>query len=105
MKPLLLAAALVSLSSLLAAPVSAQQPPSWTQPTEPVHIAGPIWFVGTVGLAGYLFATPQGHVLLDGGMPGSEALFEASIRKAGFDPKDVKVLLTTQAHCDHVGTH
>src|SRR5262245_41954310 len=76
---------------------------SWVEQTEPVKIAGPIWFVGTKGLAAYLFPTGHGHILLDGGMPGSARAFEAAIREAGFRPEDIKILLITHAHVDHAG--
>jgi metallo-beta-lactamase class B len=83
---------------------AAQNNPDWTKPHEPFRVMGPIYYVGTKGLAVYLIATPAGHVLVDGALPESAPLIEASIRALGFDPKDLRVLLTTQAHFDHVGT-
>jgi metallo-beta-lactamase class B len=77
---------------------------SWLAPAEPLHIAGPINFVGTQGLGVYLITTPAGHILLGGGMPGSVATIEASIRKLGYKPEDIKILLSNHAHMDHVGT-
>jgi metallo-beta-lactamase class B len=74
------------------------------EPTDPVRIAGPIHYVGTRGIAAYLITTPAGHILLDGLMPGSEALLEASIRKLGFKPEDIRLLIISHAHVDHVGT-
>jgi metallo-beta-lactamase class B len=76
----------------------------WVEPAEPVKIAGPIYFVGTRGLGAYLITTPAGHILLDGGMPSSAKDIEASIRKLGFKPEDIRILLITHAHVDHVGT-
>lgn len=85
------------------------QPPdadakSWTEPMEPFHIVGPIYYVGMRGLGVYLIATPAGHILLNGGMPGTAPLLEASIRKLGYKPEDIKILLISHAHMDHVGT-
>jgi metallo-beta-lactamase class B len=77
---------------------------SWVEPAEPVKIVGPIYFVGTRGLGAYLIATPAGHILLDGGMPSSAKAIEASIRKLGFKPEDLRILLITHAHVDHAGT-
>jgi len=88
--------------SAVAAASAAQQPAS--EPAEPIRIVGPIYFVGTQDLGIYLIATKAGHVLIDGAMPGSAPLVEASIRKLGFKPEDIRVLLITQAHFDHVGT-
>ena len=76
---------------------------SWVEPAEPLKIVGPIYYVGTKGLAAYLITTPKGHILLDGGMPGSAKDFEAAIRQAGFRPEDIKLLLITHAHIDHAG--
>jgi metallo-beta-lactamase class B len=77
---------------------------SWNRPVPPVRIVGPVHFVGTNELAAFLVATSAGHVLVDGGLPESAPLIEQSIRTLGFDPKDIRVLLTTQAHFDHVGS-
>src|SRR5262245_9131996 len=75
----------------------------WTEEAEPVKIAGPVYFVGTQGLAVWLITTSKGHILIDTGMPGSGPMIEASIRKLGFKPEDVKLLVVTHAHVDHVG--
>jgi metallo-beta-lactamase class B len=77
---------------------------SWREPAEPMHIVGPIQFVGTKGLGVYLVTSPAGHILIGGGMPGSAPLIEASIRKLGYQPQDIKILLSNHAHFDHVGT-
>ncbi|HVQ82076.1 MAG: subclass B3 metallo-beta-lactamase [Pseudolabrys sp.] len=77
---------------------------SWVEPTEPFKVVGPIHYVGTKGLAAYLITTPAGHILLDGGMPGSAEVIEESIHKLGFDPRDIKLVLITHAHIDHAGT-
>lgn len=91
------------VASSLALPAQ-DDPDGWKRPTEPQRIVGPIHYVGTYGLAVYLIATPAGHVLIDGGVPGSGPDIVRAIEVAGFKPADVKVLLTTQAHYDHVGT-
>ncbi len=37
-------------------------------------------------------------------MPGTAPLIEASIRKLGFKPEDIRILLLNHAHFDHAGT-
>jgi metallo-beta-lactamase class B len=76
----------------------------WIEPMEPMKIAGPIYYVGTHGLGAYLITTPAGHILVDGGMPSSAKTIEASIRRLGFMPEDIRFLLITHAHIDHAGT-
>lgn len=75
----------------------------WDEPTDPVHIAGPIYLVGTKGLSEYLLKTTEGLILINTGMPGSGPLTAASIMRLGFDPKDLKLILVGHAHIDHAG--
>ena len=77
----------------------------WGNYEAPFRLAGPIYYVGTEELAVFLVQSPQGHILIDGGIPSSAAVIEKSIREIGFKPEDIRILLTTQAHFDHVGTH
>lgn len=77
----------------------------WDEPAEPAKIAGPIYFVGTKGLSVFLITGSEGHIVLNTGMPGSGPMIEKSIRKLGFKPEDVKILLTGHAHIDHAGGH
>jgi metallo-beta-lactamase class B len=79
-------------------------PDGWREAIAPMKIVGPIHYVGTRGLAVYLVTTPAGHVLIDGGLPVSGPAIVRSIEMLGVKPRDVKVLLITQAHFDHVGT-
>ena len=78
---------------------------SWNDYEAPFRLAGPIYYVGTQHLAAFLVASPQGHILIDGGMPSTAPVIEKAIRELGFKPEDIRVLLTTQAHYDHVGSH
>jgi metallo-beta-lactamase class B len=101
--------ALVAALALVLAP---QSPSSqrvdtsgWNDYEAPFRLAGPIHFVGTKHLAAFLIHTPQGHILVDGGMPSTAPVIEKSIKELGFKPEDIRILLTTQAHFDHVGSH
>jgi metallo-beta-lactamase class B len=75
----------------------------WDVPAEPLKIVGPLYFVGTAGLGSWLFATPEGHILLNTGMPDSGPLIVDSIRKLGFKPEDIKIIINGHAHSDHAG--
>ncbi|WP_432283723.1 subclass B3 metallo-beta-lactamase [Aminobacter sp. BA135] len=75
----------------------------WREPQEPFHIAGQLYFVGTKGLSSFLFKTTDGLILLNTGDPTSGPTIEASIRKLGFDPRDVKVMINGHGHSDHAG--
>lgn len=75
----------------------------WEEPAEPIKIAGPLYFVGTAGLGSYLFVTAEGNILLNTGMPSSGPMIAESIRKLGFEPQDIKVMINGHAHSDHAG--
>lgn len=76
---------------------------NWEVPSDPTRIVGPIYFVGTKGLAAWLITTQSGHILLNTGMPKAGPMIEESIRKLGFKPEDIKIILVSHAHIDHAG--
>lgn len=78
-------------------------PPDWTAPTEPFRIFDDVYWVGTEGLAAYLFVTDEGLILLDVGMPENAEPVMANIRALGFRVEDVRYLLNSHAHLDHSG--
>ena len=105
----LLIAALILVATPLIAQTPAQPAPSfdivaWKKSTPPLHIAGPIHYVGTADLGVYLITTPEGHIMLDGALAGSASQIERSIRTLGFKVEDIKILLISQAHFDHVAS-
>lgn len=81
----------------------ASQTLDWETPTDPVKIAGPLYFVGTTGLGVFLFVTSEGNILLNTGMPSSGSMIVESIRKLGFQPEDIDVIINGHAHIDHAG--
>ncbi|MDZ4675724.1 MAG: MBL fold metallo-hydrolase [Gemmatimonadota bacterium] len=72
-------------------------------PAEPFRIAGNLYQVGANDIAAFLIAGPEGHVLIDGGYPGTPPLLRASIAPLGFDLRDVRILFTSEPHYDHGG--
>lgn len=79
------------------------RPENWTRPTTPFQIIGNIYYVGTEGLAAYLITSPQGHVLLDVGLPECAPFVAKNVEALGFKLKDIKYLLNSHAHFDHGG--
>ncbi len=83
--------------------VFAQHAQDWNQPVKPFRIAANIYYVGTNDLACYLITSPAGHILLDSGEQNSPPLVKASIQALGFKLNDIKIIITSHAHFDHVG--
>lgn len=75
----------------------------WDVPAEPVKIAGPLYFVGTSGLSSWIFATSEGLILLNTGTPNSGPMISDSIRKLGFKPEDIRIIINGHGHSDHAG--
>jgi metallo-beta-lactamase class B len=76
--------------------------PNWVKDYEPFRIAGNLYYVGTYDLACYLITTKQGHILINTGMAESAPVIKRHVEKLGFKSKDIKILLATHAHFDHV---
>ncbi|HLG54959.1 MAG TPA: subclass B3 metallo-beta-lactamase [Vicinamibacterales bacterium] len=75
----------------------------WNLPFAPFHLIGNIQFVGTAGVSAFLIVTPEGSILLDGGLPETALQIAANITTLGFRVRDVKFLLNSHAHFDHAG--
>jgi metallo-beta-lactamase class B len=95
----------------------AQQPaqlsPEWyaqfrgdySQPVEPFRIVGNIYYVGAKNIASYLITTPQGHILIDTGTTTMHDVIRNSVQKLGFKTSDIKIMLSSHAHFDHIEGH
>lgn len=75
----------------------------WNAPRTPFNVLGNTYFVGTRGLSSVLIAGDAGLVLIDAALPQSAALVDANIRALGFRTADIKYILTSHAHFDHLG--
>ncbi|MEE2736723.1 MAG: subclass B3 metallo-beta-lactamase [Planctomycetota bacterium] len=72
----------------------------------PAHrVIGNVYYVGSHNLASYLFATPEGHVLINSGFEETVPLIRKSVESLGFQMDDIKILLASHAHSDHVAGH
>lgn len=100
-------AAILSLAVLSATAQKVQEPKitnaEWSKPYQPFRIAGNLYYVGTYDLACYLITIAHGNILINTGLAASAAQIKNNIETLGFNFADTKILLTTQAHYDHMG--
>lgn len=75
----------------------------WGDPAPPAHVFGNTWYVGTCGITTLLVQTPDGLVLLDGGIPAAADLVLDNVRKLGFPPTAIRWILVSHEHFDHAG--
>lgn len=75
----------------------------WKGYVKPFKIYGNLYFVGTEPASAHLIATEEGLILLDTGFPQTLYLVLEGIRELGFDPHDVKYIIHSHGHYDHLG--
>ena len=75
----------------------------WSDAAPPARMFGNTYYVGTCGIAVLLVTSPQGHVLIDGATEDAVPSILANIRALGFDPRDVRLIIGSHEHIDHMG--
>jgi len=75
----------------------------WKYRVEPVRLAGPLYYAGNKDVSSHLIDTGEGLVLMDTAFPQSVYLLLESIRRLGFDPDDLRLILHCHGHYDHFG--
>ncbi|PKB19703.1 subclass B3 metallo-beta-lactamase [Janthinobacterium sp. 64] len=99
----------LAMTLLLAGPAAQAQTPGCdvcatrNADQAPFRIFGNTYYVGVKGLSSVLVTSPQGHVLIDGGLPESAPKIIANIAALGFRIEDVKLILNSHGHIDHAG--
>lgn len=75
--------------------------PRTAQVAEPFKIFDNYYYVGVQTVGAFLVATSDGLILVDATYADTADMVLDSIRKAGFDPVNVKYLVLTHGHFDH----
>jgi len=60
------------------------------------------YYVGTCGIASILIVGEEGHILIDGGTEDGASIISDNIESLGYSLSDVKILLHSHEHFDHV---
>ncbi len=76
---------------------------AWNTRREPFRVFGNTYYVGVEGLSSVLITSDKGHILVDGGLPQTAARIDESIRALGFKLQDVRLIVVSHEHYDHVG--
>ena len=94
-----------SLALLMALLISATSNARADGPYPAHKVVDNIYYVGSNDLAIYLGTTPKGHMLINTGFDETVPLIQASVRSLGFKMTDIKIILASHAHADHVAGH
>jgi len=68
----------------------------------PHKIIGNLYYVGTRSLGTFLIVTPQGNILINSDYERTVPVIKQSVEKLGFKFTDIKILLGSHAHGDHM---
>ena len=94
---------LVSLLCVLIAPsLAAAQATDFNKPFPPHRVIGNVYFVGTDALGSFLITTPAGHILINSDFESTVPEIRRSVAELGFKFEDIKILLGSHAHGDHM---
>jgi metallo-beta-lactamase class B len=76
----------------------------WESYLEPIRMAPGVWYIsGNDWVASYLIDTGDGLILIDTALHESCYLMLENIRSLGYSPRDIKKILLSHAHIDHIG--
>ena len=75
----------------------------FNKPAPPVRIHANTYLVGSCGISSILIVGDQGDILIDGGTEEDADLIADNIRALGYRPEDIRFILTSHEHYDHVG--
>ena len=75
----------------------------YDKPAPPVRIFANTYYVGTCGISSILITGTDGEILIDSGPEEAAELIAQSILDLGFGPRQVRFLLHSHEHFDHVG--
>lgn len=79
-------------------------PPRASWYAEPAKVFDNLYFVGGRIHSAWALTTREGIILLDTIYPyNSEELIVGGMKKVGLDPKDIKYVVISHAHQDHIG--
>jgi metallo-beta-lactamase class B len=68
----------------------------------PHKVIGNLYYVGTESLSSFLVTTPEGHILINSIYERNIPTIQDSVQKLGFKFEDIKLVLGSHAHGDHM---
>ncbi len=72
---------------------------------EPFKIVGNIHYVGGTDMTVFLITTPEGHILIDSTYERDVPWIRQNIEELGLHLRDIRILLNSHAHGDHIEAH
>ena len=102
---LLIVAFMMSVSAQVSTDlgIGVGSPDNDNSPRDPDHLIDNIWWVGHSKVGAFLITTPEGHFLMDSTSTEEAHDVIENVVKAGFHLRDIKYIINTHAHAEHIG--
>jgi metallo-beta-lactamase class B len=88
--------------ALAAGGARAQSQADYNAPFPPHKVMDNLYFVGTAQLGSFLIVTPAGNILVNSDFESTVPFLEQNVQALGFKFTDIKILLGSHAHGDHM---
>ena len=72
---------------------------------KPFQIVANVYYVGGTDMTVFLITTPDGNILIDSTYERDVPWIRQNIEELGFQMRDIKILLNSHAHADHIEAH
>ncbi|MCG8412890.1 MAG: MBL fold metallo-hydrolase [Pseudomonadales bacterium] len=73
------------------------------QRVTPFQVFDNLYYIGAKWVSSWLLVTDQGLIVFDALYEGHTDILIENIRELGFDPNDIRYLIGSHAHYDHIG--
>jgi metallo-beta-lactamase class B len=83
--------------------VAPARPDNTNVKRDPAKLIGNIYWVGHSEVGSFLITTPQGHILMDTTSAEEWPWVRENIEKLGYKMSDVKILINSHPHAEHIG--
>jgi len=94
---------LITIAAIALCPFpGAAQRSDWNAAFPAHRVMDNLYFVGTKMLGTFLIATPDGHILINSDYETTVPVIRASVEELGFKFEDIKIVLGSHAHDDHM---
>ena len=72
---------------------------------KPFQIVDNVYYVGGTDMTIFLITTPAGNILIDSTYERDVPWIRQNIEELGFQMRDVRIMLNSHAHADHIEAH
>jgi metallo-beta-lactamase class B len=101
-RPIFLVVATLLVAATVVRPGQTQGQTDWNAPFPPHKVIDNIYFIGTDQLGSFLVTTAAGHILVNSDFESTVPFLRKNVEALGFRFTDIRIILGSHAHGDHM---